>query len=262
MPGVVITEAELRELWQNGKGEIPTFPPGTRFSPSARDFMRDHRLQPAFSPAAQVFHSQRPLSSPSTFVTPTGSAARFEPSPLRPEPPLKSRTIYTERDIDDLVSQGASQLVLDDTVVLTELAQERALRLGLKLAREKALPPTSAVPVSHNLALLPEPPQVAPIKKPVMGKMIYTDVDIEALREKGITRLEINDQVVLTELAREKAARLGIELVRGLPPGPNPTPANDLLFQQVKTGVMARLAGPVDEAVVEAVIRKVLAGLK
>lgn len=36
----VITEAELRELWQGGRGVIPPFPPGTRLTPSARDFVR------------------------------------------------------------------------------------------------------------------------------------------------------------------------------------------------------------------------------
>jgi ethanolamine utilization cobalamin adenosyltransferase len=35
----VITEAELRELWQGGRGTIPPFPSGTRLTPSARDFV-------------------------------------------------------------------------------------------------------------------------------------------------------------------------------------------------------------------------------
>lgn len=40
----VITEAELRELWQGGRGVIPPFPPGTRLTPSARDFVHQWGL--------------------------------------------------------------------------------------------------------------------------------------------------------------------------------------------------------------------------
>lgn len=40
-----ITEAELRELWQNGRGQIPVFAPGTRFSASALDFLKTHQLE-------------------------------------------------------------------------------------------------------------------------------------------------------------------------------------------------------------------------
>lgn len=40
----VITESELRELWQNGRGQLPPFPPGTRFSAAAQDFLQAQRL--------------------------------------------------------------------------------------------------------------------------------------------------------------------------------------------------------------------------
>lgn len=36
----VITESELREMWKNGRGNLPIFPPGTRFSASAQDFIK------------------------------------------------------------------------------------------------------------------------------------------------------------------------------------------------------------------------------
>lgn len=44
----VITEAELRELWQGGRGVIPPFPPGTRLTPSARDFMKQWGIAVTF----------------------------------------------------------------------------------------------------------------------------------------------------------------------------------------------------------------------
>jgi hypothetical protein len=46
-----LTEADLRALWQNGRQPLPPFPPGTRFSPSAQDFLKDHGLTIRFAPA-------------------------------------------------------------------------------------------------------------------------------------------------------------------------------------------------------------------
>lgn len=56
----IVTESELRELWQNGRGQLPAFPPETRFSDSARDFLRTHQieLQP---------HSHSDWDKPGTF---------------------------------------------------------------------------------------------------------------------------------------------------------------------------------------------------
>ena len=44
----VITESELHELWQNGRGLIPPFPSGTRFSAAAQDFLNGHALEVHF----------------------------------------------------------------------------------------------------------------------------------------------------------------------------------------------------------------------
>ena len=44
-------------------------------------------------------------------------------------------------------------------------------------------------------------------------KKIYTDKDIEELHHSGVKSLRVMDDVVLTDLAYEKAGRLGIELV-------------------------------------------------
>ncbi len=42
------TEGELREFWQNGKGTLPPFPLGTRFSNSAMDFIKAQRIEIRF----------------------------------------------------------------------------------------------------------------------------------------------------------------------------------------------------------------------
>ena len=47
----IVTESELRELWQNGRGQLPPFPPGTRFSAAAQDFLKSQRLEVRFEAA-------------------------------------------------------------------------------------------------------------------------------------------------------------------------------------------------------------------
>ena len=46
-----------------------------------------------------------------------------------------------------------------------------------------------------------------------MAKQFYSDKDIEELHRNGIKSLQISDDVVLTDLAYEKARRLGLQLV-------------------------------------------------
>lgn len=46
-----------------------------------------------------------------------------------------------------------------------------------------------------------------------MPKQFYTEKDIEDLFQRGMKSLQVTDDVVLTELAYEKAKRLGLQLV-------------------------------------------------
>lgn len=48
---MVVTEGELREIWRNGKNPFPIFPPGTRFTPAAQDFIKAHNIQVRFEAA-------------------------------------------------------------------------------------------------------------------------------------------------------------------------------------------------------------------
>jgi hypothetical protein len=48
-----------------------------------------------------------------------------------------AKTFFTERDIEDLFARGVTSIVVHDDVVLTDLARERALKLGVRLARVK-----------------------------------------------------------------------------------------------------------------------------
>ncbi|MFQ5577363.1 MAG: hypothetical protein ACE5G8_10300 [Anaerolineae bacterium] len=102
-------------------------------------------------------------------------------------------------------------------------------------------------------------------------KTFYTVRDIEDMHAAGVTEVEVDDDVVLTDLAREKAIALGIRLKtvqkrtgrppRGLPrmavapkmqlppattpappPPPPPAPASTAqLVERIKSEVVARL---------------------
>lgn len=67
---MVITESELRELWRDGRHPLPPFPPGTRFSPAALDFLKDHGLSPVFAVDLTQPPAQRPAASSNSQSTP------------------------------------------------------------------------------------------------------------------------------------------------------------------------------------------------
>jgi len=95
-----------------------------------------------------------------------------------------------------------------------------------------------------------------------MPKTFYTDHDIQDLANRGVTTLEINDDVVLTDLAREQALKRGIRLLSTEEARAATSPANDAeLAQRVKAAVIARLGDEVDHKLLEAVIARVLAHL-
>lgn len=65
-----------------------------------------------------------------------------------------------------------------------------------------------------------------------MPKEFYTEKDIEDMVKRGILSLEINDNVVLTDLAYEKANRLGMRLLRDKPDNPPGAPVRPYITQQ------------------------------
>ena len=46
-----------------------------------------------------------------------------------------------------------------------------------------------------------------------MAKIFYTERDIDDMKARGITSIDVTDNVVLTDLAYEKANRLGMPAV-------------------------------------------------
>ena len=114
-----------------------------------------------------------------------------------------------------------------------------------------------------------------------MSKEFFTERDIEDLVKRGTTSLELNDNIVLTELAFEKAQQLGLMLVTthktpptapirpylsSAAPAGEPqaafTPKSEDLRKRVRDAVMAKLGTQVDPALLDAIINRVLDSLE
>jgi hypothetical protein len=94
-----------------------------------------------------------------------------------------------------------------------------------------------------------------------MPKTFYTERDIIDMAGRGVTALEVNDDVVLTDLARDEALKRGVRLVRADGKS-GEDPAQAELVHRVKAAVIARLGDQVDAKVLDAVVTKVVRGLK
>lgn len=164
---MVITEAELRQFWQNGRGQIPEFPAGTRFTPSALDFLK-------------AVGAAQALDAPPRAVPALSTSLPIGTRELKAPP--GQRLIYTSRDLDDLLAGNPQTLVLHPSVTVTDAAKEMLRGRGVRLV-------------------------------PFVEKTV----------EAGET--------------------------------------NEELIQIIKKAVMARMGGPVDEALVERVVRRVVGGM-
>jgi len=68
-----------------------------------------------------------------------------------------------------------------------------------------------------------------------MAKTFYTDKDIEELQRKGVKSLRVTDDVALTDLAYEKAQRLGIQIVADVDVPPPAAPVRLYLSDKKPT---------------------------
>jgi len=113
-----------------------------------------------------------------------------------------------------------------------------------------------------------------------MPKTFITERDIDDMKARGVTSVDVNDNVVMTDLAVERAMKHGIKIKRtemsALPkavfspsvnlvaafPRETTSSSDAEIIQKVKALVMARLDGQVDAALLDAVIARVVAGMK
>lgn len=123
-----------------------------------------------------------------------------------------------------------------------------------------------------------------------MPKDFYTEKDIEDLVKRGVLSLDVNDDCVLTDLAYEKANRLGMKLIRSRPENPPGAPVRPYISEKgaawpamasasttsplssaqgdvtgsIRSAVVAKLGTQVDQALLDTIIERVLksTGLK
>ena len=128
-----------------------------------------------------------------------------------------------------------------------------------------------------------------------MPKKFYTEKDIEELVRSGVKSLQVTDDVVLTELAYEKAKRLGFQLITDradIPPAapvrpylseknpaqakpvvvsassaasqPKPTQSGSDIESRIRSAVIAKLGNQVDAKLLDNIIHRVVkaTGLK
>jgi len=112
-----------------------------------------------------------------------------------------------------------------------------------------------------------------------MAKIFYTERDIDEMRARGVTSVDVTDNVVITDLAVERAMKYDMKINRRdnasaprasfsssvnlVAAYPREASARDVeLKSKIKSAVLARLDGQVDAALLDAVITRVLAGIK
>ena len=110
-----------------------------------------------------------------------------------------------------------------------------------------------------------------------MPKEFYTERDIEDMFKRGIQSLQLGEDVVLTELAFEKANRLGMQLLRERPLEPPAAPVRPYISElrkpaaapsaplaeadlpaRIRAAVNARLGTQIDPALLDVIIQRVL----
>ena len=103
-----------------------------------------------------------------------------------------------------------------------------------------------------------------------MAKTIYTERDVEDLARRGIREIAVTDDVYLTDIARERAEKLGVTLRVTTAPrapfsaAPVGTPRENVeqVVSQVKADVLAKLGPGVDAALIERIVRRVVGQLQ
>ena len=113
------------------------------------------------------------------------------------------RQFYTEKDIEDLFHSGQKSLQVTDNVVLTELAYEKARRLGMQLVSDRADNPPGA-PVRPYLSEVP----AANRPKPVAAPAVKSAPKPEAVRTQILPIEQRIRSAVLAKLGDQVDARL------------------------------------------------------
>ena len=124
------------------------------------------------------------------------------------------KTFYTERDIEDLARRGVISLLEDDDVVLTDIARDKAMRLGIEIVHKFDQPPSA-----------PQRPYITEMVSPSATKP---------------------ENVAMTHSSISQASP------------PRTSTSSDELYESVRSEVLARMGDAVDPQLLETIIRRVL----
>jgi hypothetical protein len=124
------------------------------------------------------------------------------------------KEFYTEKDIEDLVQRGTRSLQVTENVVLTELAYEKAHRLGLQLISDRA-----------------DNPPGAPVRP-----------------------------YIAEQLARQPKPTIGPVAQSASQPQVTPSSANDV-EQRIRSAVIAKLGNQVDAKLLDNILQRVVKGV-
>lgn len=113
------------------------------------------------------------------------------------------RIFYTTRDIEDMVASGVTTLEIDESVVVTDEAKEKARKLCLKIKK-----------VAGQSKLEQKNDYKTATWSSATRLSFYTVVDIVQIVEAGNTQLEIDENDRLTDEAVEKARKIGLKISR------------------------------------------------
>ncbi|MBN2257600.1 MAG: hypothetical protein JW704_07225 [Anaerolineaceae bacterium] len=130
------------------------------------------------------------------------------------------KTFITERDIEDMARRGIMELAVDDNIVLTDLAYEKAGRLGVNLLQQNGQPP--AAPIRPYLS--------QPAEKPHQSEGVWANVRPSTEQSRGSSMVSVIDE-----------------------PGE--------LKKRVIDAVNSKLEGKVDPAMLKTIVERVLSDL-
>lgn len=125
-----------------------------------------------------------------------------------------AKVFYTERDIEDMLKRGERSLVVTDDVVLTDLAYERARRLGVQLVQPTDTPPAAPIRPYINKTASPSANPVMPA--PAASAVASGSGRLAAIqaRVKAAVRAQLGgavDEAVLERIIERVAADLGLK---------------------------------------------------
>jgi hypothetical protein len=116
-----------------------------------------------------------------------------------------AKTFYTEHDIQDMARRGERMLVVNDDVVLTDLAYESARKLNVELVQPHDTPPAAPVRPYINTTASPNS---APVGLPSSAR-------VEAIKKRVKTAVMARlgsqvDDAMLDRIIERVTADLGL----------------------------------------------------